>query len=41
MAEELLLGGQRVLPTRLLDSGYQFQFPNLGPALHRVLARAS
>jgi uncharacterized protein (TIGR01777 family) len=41
MAEELLLGGQRVLPTRLLDSGYQFQFPTLGPALHRVLARAS
>ena len=39
MAEELLLGGQRALPTRLLDSGYQFAFPDLRSALERVLAR--
>ncbi|HEV7865363.1 MAG TPA: DUF1731 domain-containing protein, partial [Acidimicrobiia bacterium] len=38
MAEELLLGGQRVLPTRLLDSGYTFAHPELADALQSVLS---
>jgi uncharacterized protein (TIGR01777 family) len=38
MAEELLLGGQRVLPTRLLDSGYTFTHPDLADALKSVLS---
>jgi uncharacterized protein (TIGR01777 family) len=41
MAEELLLGSQRAVPTRLLDSGYSFRTPELRPALERVLARGS
>ncbi|HZQ78557.1 MAG TPA: TIGR01777 family oxidoreductase [Acidimicrobiia bacterium] len=40
MAEELLLGGQRVLPTRLLDSGYTFTHPDLADALKAALAEA-
>jgi uncharacterized protein len=38
MADELLLGSMRVLPTRLLDAGYAFSAPDLGPALERMLA---
>jgi uncharacterized protein (TIGR01777 family) len=38
MAEEMLLGGQRVLPTRLLDSGYVFAHPELADALQTALA---
>jgi uncharacterized protein (TIGR01777 family) len=38
MAEELLLVSQRALPTRLLDSGFTFQHPELGEALKAVLA---
>ena len=38
MAEELLLGGQRALPTRLLDSGYTFTHPDLADALTVALA---
>ena len=41
MAQELLLGGQRVLPTRLLDSGYTFAHPELADALQTALAQAS
>jgi hypothetical protein len=41
MAEEMLLGGQRVLPTRLLDSGYVFAHPELADALKTALAKAS
>jgi uncharacterized protein (TIGR01777 family) len=37
MAEQMLLGGQRVLPTRLLDSGYTFAHPDLDEALGTVL----
>jgi uncharacterized protein (TIGR01777 family) len=33
MADELLLGGQRVLPRRLLEVGFQFKHPTLGHAL--------
>ena len=38
MAEELLLGGQRALPTRLLDSGYTFARPELMDAIKVALA---
>ena len=33
MGETLLLGGQKVLPKRLLDSGYAFKYPDLEEAL--------
>lgn len=35
----ILLEGQRVLPKKLLDTGYRFRFPELGPALSDLLAR--
>ena len=41
MAEELLLGGQRVLPKRLLDSGYAFTAPDVEAALQGLLRRAA
>jgi uncharacterized protein (TIGR01777 family) len=40
MAEELLLVSQRALPTRLLDSGFTFRYPELGEALKVALAKA-
>lgn len=39
MANELLLGGARVEPRRLLSTGFQFRFADLEPALRHVLAR--
>ncbi|OGF09205.1 MAG: TIGR01777 family protein [Candidatus Eisenbacteria bacterium RBG_16_71_46] len=39
MADATLLGGQRVLPARLLDSGFRFLAPTLAAALRRALAR--
>jgi uncharacterized protein (TIGR01777 family) len=33
MADELLLTGQRVVPTKLLSAGYQFQFGTLSDAV--------
>ena len=33
MGEYLLLKGQRVIPKRLLDAGYEFRYPNLRQAL--------
>ena len=41
MAQDLLLAGQRALPTRLLDSGYTFAHPEVADALAAVLARAA
>lgn len=41
MADEVILGGQRALPTRLLDSGYAFAQPDLDSALGAALARPS
>jgi hypothetical protein len=35
----MLLEGQRVLPRKLLDTGYRFRFPELSAALSDVLAR--
>jgi uncharacterized protein len=38
LADELLLGSLRVLPHRLLESGYEFQDPTLDGALRSVLS---
>jgi uncharacterized protein (TIGR01777 family) len=37
MADELLLGGAKVIPEKLLQSGYGFRYPNLEEALRAVL----
>jgi hypothetical protein len=37
MGEELLLASTRVTPQRLLESGYEFRFPELGAALAHVI----
>jgi uncharacterized protein (TIGR01777 family) len=37
MGEEMLLGGARLVPRRLLDSGYRFRWPVLGDALGAML----
>lgn len=39
MADELLLSGQRVVPRRLIESGYRFRHEDLETALRHVLAR--
>jgi hypothetical protein len=39
MGQELLLDGQRVLPARLLDAGFTFEYPDLDAAFERALAR--
>lgn len=39
MGEELLLAGQKVLPTRALESGYQFAYPELSNALASILKK--
>jgi len=39
LVEALLLEGQRVLPTRLLTTGYSFADTELEPALRRLLGR--
>jgi uncharacterized protein (TIGR01777 family) len=38
MGEEMLLGGQRVLPARLLETGFEFTASTLDVALARALA---
>jgi NAD dependent epimerase/dehydratase family enzyme len=40
MADELLLEGQRVTPSRLLDAGFDFRFSSLDSALIDILARS-
>ena len=37
MSEELLLSGQRVVPKKILDLGYAYQFPELEDALKNVI----
>jgi len=37
MGDEMLLGGQRAVPRRLLDEGFTFSHPELRPALEHVL----
>lgn len=38
MGGEILLSGRRVVPARLLESGYRFRWPELRPALDAMLA---
>jgi uncharacterized protein (TIGR01777 family) len=38
MAGQLLLTGQRVLPGRLPEAGFSFDYPDLKPALHDLMA---
>jgi hypothetical protein len=38
MAKELLLSGQHVAPTCLLQTGFQFQYPDLSKALQMIYA---
>jgi uncharacterized protein (TIGR01777 family) len=38
IVEELILSGARIVPRKLLESGYQFRYPELEPALQAVLA---
>ncbi len=37
LADELLLGGQRVLPGSVLETGFAFRQPTLGPALLTIV----
>lgn len=37
MAEELLLSGQRVVPAKLTQSGFEFKYPQLGDALRDII----
>ena len=39
MGEETLLSGQRVLPKRLLDAGFEFEYPELSAALRYELGK--
>jgi hypothetical protein len=39
MADNLLLASTRVVPERLVATGYQFRFPELEPALRHVLVK--
>ena len=38
MAEEVLLGGQRVVPTKAEAHGFVFHYPRLEEALYKALA---
>jgi NAD dependent epimerase/dehydratase family enzyme len=40
MAEELLLTGQRVMPSRALRSGFRFEQTALDTALQQILRRS-
>jgi uncharacterized protein len=37
MADSLLLASARVVPRRLVETGYKFRYPELGGALHHLL----
>jgi len=38
MADEMLLSSQRVMPKKLKDAGFQFEYPNLEDALRKYIA---
>jgi uncharacterized protein len=39
MAEALVLGGQKIVAKKLVESGYQFKFPNVDEALAEIFNR--
>jgi hypothetical protein len=39
LADALILGGQRVVPARVLALGYEFRYPSLEPALRAIYDR--
>lgn len=39
MAEELLLAGARIVPRKLLDSGYKFSYPELDDTFRQMLVK--
>ena len=39
LADALLLSSQHVVPTRLLESGFEFRYPHLEDALRHVLGQ--
>jgi NAD dependent epimerase/dehydratase family enzyme len=41
MADEVLLGGQRVLPARAASSGFRFLYPELADALAEIIPPAA
>jgi uncharacterized protein len=41
MAEELLLSGARIVPRKLLESGYQFNFPELEDTFRQLLTKTA
>jgi NAD dependent epimerase/dehydratase family enzyme len=38
-ADEMLFSSMRIRPSRLLETGYRFRFPDLEPALRHTLGR--
>jgi hypothetical protein len=38
-AAESLLGGQNIVPQKLLDVGFSFSFPTIAPALHDIFSK--
>jgi NAD dependent epimerase/dehydratase family enzyme len=41
MADEMLLGGQRVVPARAAAEGFTFEYPELDAALKHALNSAT
>jgi NAD dependent epimerase/dehydratase family enzyme len=40
MADALILGGQRVLPTKALALGFEFRYPRVDEALRQIFGNA-
>ena len=37
MADELLLTGQKVLPTVLMEQGFQYNYPDIASAVEKLV----